>query len=133
MGHYKRAAEKVRERLDLHFDADGRCILDLEDVRFYPKAPYLLHAVGLRTKGARAVEWVFKHFIDSSGDLMGPGAQENRLYGMGWLLLGAVAVERFDLAQVLGDRLCQQASGSRAGPVDEREPGTARRIAARRG
>ena len=47
MGDYQRAAEKVRGWLDLHFDADGRCILDPEDVRFYPKAPYLLHAAGI--------------------------------------------------------------------------------------
>ncbi len=121
MGDYQRAAEKVRGWLDLHFDADGRCILDPDDARFYSKAPYLLHAAGLRAKGARAAQWAFKHFIDGSGDLVGPGAQENRLYAMGWLLLGAVAVERFDLAQVLGDRLCQLQDGASGGMLLEDE------------
>ena len=55
----------------------------------------LLNAAGLRTKGARAASWALDHCIDKKGDFTGLGEPENRLYAMGWLLLGAVAVERF--------------------------------------
>ena len=101
------AAEKVRVWLDFHFDGDGRCTIDPDEVRLYPKAPYLLCAAGLRAKGSRAAQWVLEHFIDARGDLIAPGPIENRLYAMGWLLLGATATQRFDLVQVLADRLCQ--------------------------
>ena len=101
------AAAKVRAWLDFHFDGDGRCIIDPDEVRFYPKAPYLLCAAGLRAKGGRAAQWVLERFMDARGDLIAPGPIENRLYAMGWLVLGAAAVQRFDLVRVLADRLCQ--------------------------
>ena len=106
MNTYREAAEKTRAWLDAYFDAEGRCTIDPNEARYYPKAPYLLNAAGLRSKGARAAKWVLEQFIDAEGNLSGPGAEENRAYGMGWLLLGAVAVERFDLAEVLSRRLC---------------------------
>ena len=115
MNTYRDAGEKVRAWLDAHFDAEGRCIIDPDEARYYPKAPYLLNAAGLRSKGARAAKWVLEHFIDAEGNLTGAGAAENRVYGMGWLLLGAVVVERFDLVEALSNRLCsmqdQQSGG----------------------
>lgn len=108
MSKYQRAADRLRHWLEEHFDSDGHCTIGPDDSRYYPKAPYLLNAVGLRTRGARAAQRVLDRFIDCNGDLTGPAPLENRVYGMGWLLLGAVGLERCDLAQVLADRLCQR-------------------------
>ena len=57
MDDYRRAAEKVEMWLDAHFDSAGRCTIEPHEGPFYPKAPYLLNAAGLRTKGARAARW----------------------------------------------------------------------------
>ena len=59
--------------MDAHFDLNGRCTIDPDDARFYPKAPYLLNAAGLRAKGARVARRVLQRFIDEKGDLTGPG------------------------------------------------------------
>ncbi len=115
MNDYRKAGEKVRTWLDVHFDAEGRCVIDPDEARYYPKVPYLLNAAGLRAKGARSAKWVLEHFIDDEGNLTGPGAEENRVYGMGWLLLGAVVVERFDLAGALAGRLCEMQDGLSGG------------------
>ena len=117
MNDYRRAAEKVKMWLDAHFDDHGRCTIDPDEGRFYPKAPYLLNAAGLRTKGARAASWALDHCIDKKGNFTGLGEPENRLYAMGWLLLGAVAVERFDLVGVLARRLGQLQDGASGGMV----------------
>ena len=104
---YRAAAARTRGWLDAHFGEDGRCVLDAEDPRYYYKAPYLLALAGLRTKGARVAQYVLSRFITPEGDLSGPAAfgAEQRLYGMGWLTFGAVATERFDLAQIVSARL----------------------------
>ena len=117
MDDYRRAAEKVKGWLDAHFDLDGRCRINPDDGRFYPKAPYLLNAAGLRAKGGRAARWALDRFVDEKGDFTGLGDPENRLYAMGWLLLGAVAVERFDLVRVLAQRLGQLQDGASGGMV----------------
>ncbi len=105
MENYQRAGDRVRHWLNAHFDADGKSTIAANEVQFYIKAPYLLHAAGLHLKAARAAKFALEHCLDSDGMLTGSGALENRVYGMGWLLLGAVAVERFDLAGALIPRL----------------------------
>ena len=105
MENYQRAGDRVRQWLDAHFDADGKSTIAANEVQFYIKAPYLLHTAGLHLKGARAVKFALEHFFDGDGMLTGAGALENRVYGMGWLLLGAVAVERLDLVGALIPRL----------------------------
>ena len=117
MNDYRRAAAKLTAWLDAHFDSAGRCTIEPHEGPFYPKAPYLLNAAGLRTKGARAARWALDHCLDEQGDFTGPGELENRLYAMGWLLLGAVAVERFDLVQVLVQRLLQLQDDASGGVV----------------
>ena len=117
MNDYRRAAAKLTAWLDAHFDGHGRCTIDPDEGRFYPKAPYLLNAAGLRAKGARAASRALDHCLDKKGDFTGPGEPENRLYAMGWLLLGAVAVERFDLVQVLVQRLLQLQDDASGGVV----------------
>ena len=69
MNTYREAAEKTRAWLDAYFDAEGRCTIDPNEARYYPKAPYLLNAAGLRSKGARAAKWVLEQFIDAEGNL----------------------------------------------------------------
>jgi hypothetical protein len=104
---YQAAAARMRDWLDAHFDADGRCVLDAGDARYYYKAPYLLALAGLRAKGARVAKYVRDHLLTPEGELTGPAAfgRDQRIYGMGWLAFGAVATERFDLAGILGARL----------------------------
>ena len=117
MGDYRRAAKKVEMWLDAYFDGCGRCTIRPDEGRFYPKAPYLLNAAGLRAKGERVACWILDHYIDKKGDFIGLLEPDNRLYAMGWLLLGAVAVERFDLAGVLARRLGQLQDGASGGMV----------------
>jgi hypothetical protein len=107
MDDYPRAAARLTAWLDAHFDMDGRCLASPDEARFYPKAPYLLQLAGLRTKAAAAARFAFEHFIDACGDMVSEDPLENRVYDMGWLLLGAVGLEQFGLAGVLADRLCQ--------------------------
>ena len=108
MNAYKSALNKTRCWLDDHFDNQGNCTIDPDDPRYYYKTPYLLSIVGLRAKGARVAKQVLERFIDSQGDLVGPGQLENLIYGMGWLALGATVVERFDLAQTVANRLVER-------------------------
>ena len=117
MNPYQQAAAKIRSWLEAHFDDEGQYVLDPEEARFYPKAPYLLNASGLRFKGARAARRVNQCFIDAHGDFAGPGARENRVYAMGWLALGALMVERFDLAHTLACRLSEWQDPSSGGIV----------------
>ena len=107
MSSYQDAADKTRQWLDAHFDTEGHCVLAPTDVRFYPKAPYLLTMAGLRAKGARVAKVVSQRFLDECGDLTGPATYglDNRVYGLGWLALGATVVERFDLAERVASRL----------------------------
>jgi len=107
MSDFQHAVMRLRTWLDDHFDGDGRCIIDPQDARFYAKAPYLLHTAGLRAKGAAAARFAFANFIDECGDMVSDEALENRVYGMGWLLLGAVGLEQCGLVRVLADRLCR--------------------------
>lgn len=109
MSRYQQAVTKLRHWLDTHFDAKGRCVLGPDDVRFYSKAPYLLTMAGLRAKGARVAQRVHKHFLDEQGELIGPPtfSVDQRVYGMGWLALGATVVERYDLAERVANRLAE--------------------------
>ena len=107
MNAYQCAVEKMRAWLDIHFDAEGKCTIDPDDVNYYDKLPYLLTMAGLRAKGGRVARRVLECFVDERGDLKSSAALENRIYSMGWLTLGAVIVERFDLAEVLARRLIE--------------------------
>lgn len=109
MNAYQTAAARTRAWLDAHFDEQGRCVLGPDDSRFHYKAPYLLAVAGLRWKGGRVARWVLERFVDPKGNLTGPAAfsLEQRVYGMGWLAFGAVATERFDLAEILAGRLSE--------------------------
>jgi hypothetical protein len=104
---YQHAAEKTRVWLDSHFDPAGDCVIDAADSRYYYKAPYLLTMAGLRSKGGRVAKRILERFISAQGDFTAPPefAQENRVYAMGWLALGGMIVERFDLAEIVANRL----------------------------
>ena len=108
MNEYQHAAVRLRTWLDDHFDREGRCTIDPQEARFYIKAPYLLHMAGLRAKGAAAARFALENFIDERGDMVSDEALENRIYGMGWLLLGAMGLEQCGLVRVLADRLSQR-------------------------
>ncbi len=99
------AAKKTNAWLEANFDGDGSCRIDPEDARYYMKTPYLMTMAGLREKGARVAQRVMTRFVGDSGDLVSSAPLENRIYAMGWLALGAVVTERFDLAHILADRL----------------------------
>jgi hypothetical protein len=123
---YSDAAARTRAWLDAHFDADGRCVFDADDIRYYYKAPYLLAVAGLRAKGARVARYVLERLITKDGDLAGPAAfgLDQRIYGMGWLTFGAVATERFDLARVVSARLAAMQDPSSGGfLVDDADAG----------
>ncbi|MAG34707.1 MAG: hypothetical protein CL878_00435 [Dehalococcoidia bacterium] len=119
MKRYRDAAAKLQHWLDTHFDAEGRCVLGSDDVRFYSKAPYLLTMAGLRAKGARVAKRVYERFLDERGDLTGPPtlSVDQRVYGMGWLALGATVVERFDLADRIAGRLAERQDAQCGGIV----------------
>ena len=110
MKAYQRAVEKTRAWLDAHFDAAGNCRIDADDVRYYYKTPYLLHKIGLPAKAARVARTVMERFIGADGELVAPPefALENRIYAMGWLALGGVVSERFELAQAVAGRLVER-------------------------
>ena len=116
MNDWQCAAGRLAAWLDDHFGMDGRCALAPADPRYYPKAPYLLAAAGLHTKAARAAQVVRDEFIDDNGDFRSPDPVENCVYAMGWLLLGAVATRRYDLARVLAARL-EERQDRRSGGV----------------
>ena len=107
MKSYQEAAAKTRAWLDQHFTADGVFTPDPENPKGYYKAPYFLTMAALRAKGARVAKRVLEQFVDESGHLTGPPSfdAEQRVYGMGWLALGATVAERFDLAAALCRRL----------------------------
>ncbi len=107
MNEFQTAVAKTRSWLNRHFDGNGVSVIDPNDARYYMKTPYLLNTVGLREKGARVAKQVLDHFVAPDGELILPGQIGNRLYFMGWLALGASMVERFDLAEIMGDRLAQ--------------------------
>jgi hypothetical protein len=96
---------KLRHWLEQNFDADGVCSIDPEDSRYYYKTPYLMTMAGMRDRGARVAHQVMQRFVDDDGELRSAAALENRIYAMGWLALGGTVVERFDLANLLADRL----------------------------
>ena len=102
---YAESAQKVRSWLQQSFDRDGRCLIDAEDARYYYKTPYLMTMAGLRDRGARVAHQVTDNFVDDAGELVSSAPLENRIYAMGWLALGATITERFDLANILADRL----------------------------
>ena len=109
MSDYKAAVDRVCSWMDAHFDSRGYCAIDPDDSRYYHKAPYLLAALGLRGKGARVAQRVMERFVDERGDIVEPPGfnLETRTYCMGWLALGGMVVERFDLAEILADRLVE--------------------------
>jgi hypothetical protein len=109
MTKFQSSKEKIRTWLDAHFDEEGISTDDADDSRYYYKTPYLLTMVGARSKGARVAKQVIERFIDSEGNLMGRPdfSLENRVYAMGWLGFGAMIVERFDLAEILANRIIQ--------------------------
>lgn len=110
MSAYQHAVTKLRAWLDTHFDAAGSCMIDAADSRYYYKAPYLLTVVGLRAKAARVAKRVLEGFIDTRGDFTGPPEfpLEHRIYAMGWVALGAMMTERFDLAEIVTQRLIER-------------------------
>lgn len=109
MNKFQNSKEKIRAWLNTHFNQDGLSNDDASDSRYYYKAPYLFTMVGSRSKGAQVAKQVKEHFIDSEGNLIGPPdfSLENRIYAMGWLGFGAIFVERFDLAEIIANRIIQ--------------------------
>lgn len=105
MTSFGEAAQKTRAWLEANFDRDGRCRIDPADARYYPKTPYLMTMAGMREQGARVAQQVMAQFVGDAGELASPAPLENRIYAMGWLVLGATVTERFDLANILADRL----------------------------
>jgi len=107
MRSFHTPAEGIRTWLDAHFDAEGCSTIDPNQPALYYKAPYLLAMAGLWSKGARAAGQALARFVDADGNLKvaSPVPLENRVYGMGWLALGAVAVESYDLSEILVERL----------------------------
>ena len=63
---YVRSPGRLREWLEIHFDASGCCTIGPDDARYYAKASYLLHAAGLRGRGARAARYALEQFIDAA-------------------------------------------------------------------
>ena len=105
MTSFNESAKKTSAWLEANFDPDGSCRIDPEDARYYMKTPYMMTMAGMRERGARVAQQVMIRFVGDAGDLVSSAPQENRIYAMGWLVLGAVVAERFDLAHVLADRL----------------------------
>ena len=105
MTSFDDSAKKTRAWLEVNFDRDGSCRIDPDDDRFYMKTPYLMTMAGMREKGARVAQQVMNRFVGGAGDLVSSAPLENRIYAMGWLVLGSVVAERFDLAHLLADRL----------------------------
>ena len=109
MNRYKSTLEKLQSWMGTNFHADGYCTIDAEDSRYYHKTPYLFAAFGMRGKGARVARYVMEHFVDKRGDIVEPPGfnLETRTYCMGWLAMGGMMVERFDLAEILANRLTE--------------------------
>ena len=109
MNDYETAIAKIRSWTDAHFDAQGYCTVDRDDSRYYHKTPYLFVALGMRAKGARVAQRVMERFVEERGDIVEPPGfnLETRTYCMGWLALGGMVVERFDLAEALASRLAE--------------------------
>ena len=105
MTSFNESAKKTRAWLEANFDPDGSCRINPEDARYYMKTPYMMTMAGMRERGARVAQQVMTRFVGDAGDLVSSAPLENRIYAMGWLVLGAVVAERFDLAHVLADRL----------------------------
>ena len=117
MKSFHDAVAKLRDWLERNFDADGLCTIDPGDSRYYYKTPYLMTMAGMRTRGGRVARRVMERFVEENGELKSAAAAANRVYAMGWLALGAAAVERFDLAHLIADRLEHYQDGRCGGIV----------------
>jgi len=99
------ARDRVRSWLYEHFDADGRFVTAPESGGAYFKAPYLAVACGARDLGTQVARYINGQLLDDA-DEYGPDMPlENRVYAMGWLALGAVVTEQYDLAASMADAL----------------------------
>jgi hypothetical protein len=99
------ARDRVRYWLDEHFDADGRFVEAPDHGGAYYKVPYLAVACGARSLGARVARYVNRHLVNGDGEFGIDMPLENRVYAMGWLALGAVATEQYDLAATMVNTL----------------------------
>jgi hypothetical protein len=116
MKSFHDAVAKLRAWLELNFDATGLCAIDPEDSRYYYKTPYLMTMAGMRSRGGRVARQVMEKFVEENGELKSAAALANRVYAMGWLALGATVAERFDLANLIADRL-EHYQDSRCGGI----------------
>ncbi len=117
-GRYRQAVRKIRNWLIGHYLPDGSSTIDPDDLRYYYKLSYLCAMTGLPTLGGRVARQVMRRFLQPDGSVV-PKYEESPWmlnYGMGWLALGACAVERFDLAEALTTHL-QGATDLEAGGV----------------
>ncbi len=105
---FAEARDRVRCWLDERFDADGRFVEAPDNGGAYYKVPYLAAACGARGLGARVARYVNGHLIDDDGEFGFDLPLENRVYAMGWLALGAVATEQYDLASTMVNALEQR-------------------------
>ena len=110
MKRFEAAADKMRAWFDTNFDSRGVFTLAPDDPRCYFKAPYLVAYAGLRAKGARVAKYAEEHFLSPAGDLVGGPdfRMQDRLYGLGWLALGAATTGRYDVAQHVAQRLVER-------------------------
>ena len=117
MKSFHDAVAKLRDWLERNFDAVGLCAIDSEDSRYYYKTPYLMTMAGMRSRGGRVARQILEKFVAEDGELKSAAALANRVYAMGWIALGAVVAERFDLAHLMADRLEHYQDGRCGGIV----------------
>jgi len=110
MRQFQAAADKMRTWFDRHFDSQGVFALAPDNPICYFKAPYVMAYMGLRAKGACVAKYTGEQFLDANGDLTGSSdfTIQTRLYGMGWLALGASTTGRYDVAQLVAQRLVER-------------------------